>query len=134
MPLSPIEVVEQIVGAWNERDWEAAESLYDPGIVADYSRRLVDPGVYQGHNAMRDSRLLLLEPWADVSIEVEDTIVIADKVVALMCVRATGKASGAEVQARFADLWTIRAGAALRLEYFGNRDDAIAAAASRPLR
>lgn len=129
MPMSPIEVVEQIVAAWNERDWEAAESLCDPEIVADYSRRLLDPGVYQGHNAMRDSRLLLLEPWADVRIEVEDAVVIADKVVALMRVRATGKASGAQVQARFADLWTIRAGAALRLEYFGNRDEAIATAA-----
>lgn len=129
MPLGPIEVVEQIVAAWNERDWEAAESLCDPDIVADYSRRLIESGVYQGHHGMRASRLLLLEPWTDASVEVEDAVVIGDKVVALMRVRARGKTSGAEVEARFADLWTIRAGAALRLEYFGNRDEAIAAAA-----
>jgi ketosteroid isomerase-like protein len=131
MPLSPIEVVEHIVAAWNQRDWDAAESLCEPEIVADYSRRLVDPGVYRGHDAMRDSRLLLLEPWTDVSIELEDTIVYGDNVVALMRVGATGKTSGVNVEARFADLWTIRAGAAVRLEYFGNRDEAIAAASLR---
>jgi ketosteroid isomerase-like protein len=48
-----------------------------------------------------------------------------------MRVGATGKASGVNVEARFADLWTIRAGAAVRLEYFGDRDEAIAAASSR---
>jgi ketosteroid isomerase-like protein len=130
VPPSQIELVERIVSAWNERDWETAESLCDPDIVADYSRRLPESGIYRGHAAGREFRLSLHEPWAEVRIEIDDARVYGDKVVALMRVVARGKASGAEVEARFADVWTFRAGLAIRLEYFGDRDEAIAAAAA----
>jgi hypothetical protein len=53
--------------------------------------------------------------------------------VALLIFRATGRSSGAAVQARIANVWTLREGKVIRMDYFGNREEGWAAAGLVPV-
>jgi ketosteroid isomerase-like protein len=61
-------------------------------------------------------------------MEPEELIDAGDQVVAFVRVHGRGKGSGAAVDARIAQVWTIRSERAIRLEYYGDRTEALKAA------
>src|SRR3954467_9626517 len=99
----------------------------DPAAEFDMSRRLIDPGVYRGTEEIRR--------WADEgravygSFEVvpEELLDAGEKAVAMVRMRAWGTRSGASVEARVAHVLTLRGGKLLRLEYYGDRGEALRA-------
>jgi ketosteroid isomerase-like protein len=99
--------------------------LLDPAAEFDMSRRQIDPGVYRGIDEIRR--------WADESRAVygsfeavpEELLDAGEKVVAMVRMRAWGALSGAPVEARVAHVLTLRDGKLLRLEYYGNREEAL---------
>ena len=57
----------------------------------------------------------------------EDLIPVDDKVVALVCWRGRGKASGAQGEISIAIVWTVRERAITKLEFFLDRAAALEA-------
>ena len=101
--------------------------LFDPAVEFDFSRRLVDPGVYRGLEAVRR---WVEEEWAvygAIEIVPEEVISVGDKLVASVVARGMGVLSGAAVEASVVNVLTFRAGRLLRLEYFGDREEAMRA-------
>jgi ketosteroid isomerase-like protein len=123
-----VEVVRAIYEAWAQHGLEAGLRYLDPGVEWDLSRRAVDPGVYRGHDGVRDYVRGIREAYAGMGSTVEDVVDAGDKVVALLVFHGEGRKSGATVQARIANVWTLRHGKVVRMQYFGDREEALAAA------
>jgi ketosteroid isomerase-like protein len=100
----------------------------DPNVVWDESRRQVDPAVHRGHAGARRVFESRVEVFDDFRVEAERFFDLGDRVLVFSRVRGRGKESGAEVDARVASLYTFRSGKAVRVEYFGDRDEALRAA------
>jgi len=125
-----VEIV-RLVYASLTRGGDDLMDLVGPGFVIDFSRRLVDPFVLTLDEGVIDTaRRGLLETWeAPPTWEPQELIDAGDKVFAFIRTRARGKASGVEVDAHVANVWTFRDGKPVELKYFGeDRAEALKAA------
>ena len=105
--------------------------LVGKDFVVDFSRRKVDPFVVTLDQETLDAiRPGLFETWeAPPTWEPQELLDAGDKVFAFIRTRARGKASGVEVDAYVANVWTFRDGSAIEFMYFGeNRAEALEAA------
>jgi uncharacterized protein len=123
-----VEIVRRGYDHYN-RTGEADYSLLDPEVVYDVSRRVFDPGVYRGHEGVREFTRLIREQWETMRIEPQDFIVAGDDMVVVpVRLVGVGKQSGAETTANAAHLWTFRDGRVIRQETFQTRAEALKAA------
>src|SRR5687767_10006681 len=113
--------------AFNRGDHEAAEAFFAEDIVADYSRRSIDPGVAHGRAAAIEAAERIREVWGEISVEPDELIERGDTVTAVVVNRARGAASGAQVSSKTGQVWTLRDGRAVRFEYFGTPEEAFEA-------
>jgi ketosteroid isomerase-like protein len=128
--LSPqnVNTVRAILDAFNRGDMHGFLDMCDPDIEWDLSQRLIDPEKYRGHEGVKKFFEQQLEAWEEAPLmEAEELIDAGDQVVAFVRVHGRGKGSGAAVEARIAQVWTILDGKATRLEYYGDRAKALAA-------
>jgi uncharacterized protein len=118
--------------AWNRRDFEAALALADPEIEWTMigTTRFMAEGTYHGHDGVREFWRLLIEPWAELRIEVEGTRAAGDLVVAFVRFRAKAR-DGLELEAPFVHLLDFRDGKWIRFRSFDNRAKALEAAGLR---
>jgi uncharacterized protein len=111
------------------RTGEPDYSLLDPEVVYDVSRRVFDPGVYRGHEGVREFARRIREQWETMQIEPQDFIVAGDDVVVVpVRLVGVGKQSGAETTANAAHLWTFRDGKVIRQTTFQTKAEALKAA------
>jgi len=123
-----VEVVRAYYEAFNAGDYETADDFMAEDAVADASRRQVEPGVWYGRDAISAAARRVRETWERITIEPEELIPIGkDIVVAVVVNRAQAPASGVEVESRTAQVWTVKDGKADRFEYFGSKEEALAA-------
>lgn len=126
-----VEVVRAIYDAWAHHGLEAGLRYLDPDVEWDLSRRQVDPGIYRGLEGVREYVRGIRESYSGMGSELEELVEAGDKVVALLIFRGEGRSSGAAVEARIANVWTLREGKVVRMQYFGDREEALAAAGLR---
>jgi ketosteroid isomerase-like protein len=123
-----VDTVRAILDAFNRGDMRGFLDKCVPDIEWDLSQRLIDPEKYQGHEGIKRFFEQQLEAWEEAPLmEAEELIDAGDQVVAFVRVHGRGKGSGAAVDARIAQVWTIRGGKATRLEYYGDRTQALVA-------
>jgi ketosteroid isomerase-like protein len=126
-----IEMVRRLYAMLSHGD-DALLDLIAPDFVVDFSRRLVDPFVFRDLNPEMFASVMseALETWDELPAwEPEELIDAGDKVFAFIRTSSRGKASGVEVEAYVANVWTFRDGKPVELKYFGeDRAAAIAAA------
>jgi ketosteroid isomerase-like protein len=73
-----------------------------------------------------------LDAWEDVQVEWELHRADDERVLAVSVQRARGRGSGVPVELRFAQLWTLRDGLAVRMVLFADVDKGFAAAGLSP--
>ena len=123
-----VELVQRYYEALNRGGPEEANAFIAEDFVADASRRLVEPGILHGRDAVLAAALRIYETWgAALRVEPEELIPLGDRVLAVVRNRARGPASEAEVGSTTAQIWTIRGGKLARFEYFGSREEALEA-------
>jgi ketosteroid isomerase-like protein len=121
-----VEVVREIIAAFNREDLDAAMKLCDPEIKFDWSRRLLDPGVFQGQQGLRRFFEGFREVFERVEIEEADEIVErADQVIWIGRAHFRGRTSGADVAAYGAQLWTVHNGKAVGFRFYQTRQEAL---------
>jgi ketosteroid isomerase-like protein len=121
-----VDTVRTILEAFNRGDMRGFLDMCDPDIEWDLSQRLIDPETYHGHEGIEKFFEQQLEAWEEAPrMEVEDLMDAGDQVVAFVRVHGRGKGSGAAVDARIAQVWTIRRERATRLQYYGDRTEAL---------
>src|SRR3989442_869713 len=103
------EIVREIIDLMNVALMKRAASGEPPpalldrfasDVQIDMSRRVVNPGIYDGHAGLRRFGIEVREVWAQFSIEPERFIEAGDRVVVIVTRRGRGRASGIEVEDR----------------------------------
>ena len=119
--------------AFNRRDLEALMELLDPDVewVQDQSVA-PDADVYRGKEDTARFFETILRDFEHLEFEPEEIIDAGDRVVVVSVARGRGKASGAEVEARFTHVWTLRDGKAVRAVFYADHEKALADAGLSP--
>jgi uncharacterized protein len=123
-----VEVVRKLFDAWNRHDFDTAWALFDPDLVVDRSRSLVDSRIYRGTDEVARFWTDWWSTWATTHWDIDELIDAGDDVVVLGRFRGRGIESGAVVEANVAQLMTVRDGKLVRGVLFQSRSDALEAA------
>jgi uncharacterized protein len=130
MPGTEADVVAASYEALNDRDLDAAMEALAEDAEWHESEVLPDTGVYRGREAIRAFLTEFLASWERFHQTVEEVRQEGDRVLVMIHLQATGRGSAADVDARYAHLWTLAGGRGARVDAFYDRD--AAAAALRP--
>jgi ketosteroid isomerase-like protein len=127
MTEATVHIVRHYYEAVNRADDEAVRELFSEDVVADASRRLVEPGVWRGRAEVMAAAAQVREAWDTLVLVPEELIPSGDRVVAVVLNKALGRNSGVAVESRTAQVWTVREGRITRFEYFGTPEEAFEA-------
>jgi ketosteroid isomerase-like protein len=120
-------VVSASYEALNESDIDAAMQALAEDAEWHESEVLPDTGVYRGREAIRSFLTDFLASWERFHQTLEEVRQEGDRVLVLIHLEATGRGSAADVDARYAHLWTVADGRGVRVDAFYDRDEAVAA-------
>ncbi len=127
MPLSNIDVVKSVVAAFNTADFDTALDLLTEDVEFDWSRRMLDGEVMHGHDEVRSFMQGVREIFDEIHIPAEELTDLGDGLILLVgTARFKGRASGLDVEASAANLWTVRDGKVSRFRFYQNKEDALA--------
>jgi ketosteroid isomerase-like protein len=113
--------------ALNDRDIDAAMDALAEDAEWHESEVLPDTGVYRGREAIRSFLTDFLSSWERFNQTVEEVRQEGNRVLVLIHLEATGRGSAADVNARYAHLWTVSGGRGIRVDAFYDRDEALEA-------
>jgi len=127
--LQNVEIVRRHLARINEGDFDAALADVAAGAELDWSASEgPQSGVYRGPEEWRKWMTSWLEALTDVRVEVTEVIdVPPDTVVAIGTTRLRGRASGVEVAAFGAFVWTLRDRQVTSVTMYQTRDQALKA-------
>jgi ketosteroid isomerase-like protein len=126
MSKEPVEIVRRIWEAAKRRDTEAVFALYDPAIVWVQST-LPSPtaGTYFGHDGVRELFRQWLETFETFDLKAETFIGAGRDVVVGYRLSGRGKTSGAAVEMRRWNVYTVRNGLVIRVDVFMTEAEAL---------
>ena len=101
--------------------------LVDPEVHVDLTRRVLNPGTYDGYEGLRLGLSEVREVWDRFTILPERFIDVGDQVLVLETVQASGLGSGVEVATRGASLYTLRDGKIVRMTVYPDAREALEA-------
>jgi ketosteroid isomerase-like protein len=113
--------------ALNEQDIDTAMKALADDAEWHESEVLPDTGVYRGKDAIRAFLTDFLASWERFHQTVEEVREEGDRVLVMIHLRATGRGSNADVDARYAHLWRVSGGKGIRVDAYYDRDEAVAA-------
>jgi len=103
----------------------------DPDIEYDLTH-FPEGSVYRGHDGVREAFRLWLGAWEDYRQEIDEVIPSGEKVLVVGREIGRGKGSGAEVERGIFAVWTLASGRAVRIRFFGSREEALREEGLRP--
>ncbi len=99
-----------------------------PDLVWDVSRLgWPDQQLYSGVEGAMQFNAEWADAWEDWELEVEDYLDAGERVVVIIKQRGRAKATGIPVDMRFAQVWTLRNGQAIRMQMYASVDEALEA-------
>jgi ketosteroid isomerase-like protein len=116
-----VQVVEDLIDAWNRRDLAAALALLHPECEL-HPVEAINP--VRGHEEFAAGFNQWFEAFDAFSADPEDFVARGDRVLVPVMQRARGKGSGVEIEQRFYQLFTLRDGKVLRFEEFADEAEA----------
>jgi ketosteroid isomerase-like protein len=123
-----VQLVHRLLEVYNERSFDENVELIDADIVWDMSRVELPDGVsYSGRPELRRFVVTWEEGFELEHVEAEEVVDAGERVIAMVHHRGRGKASGVEVDQRYAMVWTLRDGRAVRMDMYPTREDALVA-------
>jgi ketosteroid isomerase-like protein len=126
-----VEIVRQLVALGEQARETGLDSvpvdLVAPDIEIDLSRRVFNPETYRGLDGWVRLNAQMREVWAEWQVSPERILAMGDRVVSIEIVRARGRGSGLETEARYASIWTFRNGRVVHVELGLDPDDALKA-------
>ena len=110
---------------------EEITEIFAPDVVLDFSVRIFNPHVYEGHDGLREFYADSREVWEELSVTVREIVEHGDRYLVLTDVRSRARGSGIELDASGAGIWTAEAGRLKRFRLVASdqisRDEALAA-------
>jgi ketosteroid isomerase-like protein len=122
-----VEVVREIIDALNRGDVDGLLARLDPEFEWRPLETSPVAGVYRGRDEVRAYVEDWLNTFDDVRLELEEATETDDHVVVAVYGVGRGRTSGLELGNRFCQLWTLRNGAAVRMQEYPTREAALEA-------
>ena len=126
-----VDLVRNVVEAWNRQDQDAALKFLSPDAELDASGRVLNPDIYSGGDGFMRFRRDIADAWDRFDVEIEDLRESGDLVVVFVRSIGRGRASGIEIDLRSAWLVTVIDHKITRLRLYQQRDEALDAAGLR---
>jgi ketosteroid isomerase-like protein len=120
-----VELARRAFKEFERRDLSQLQELCQPDIEMDWSRRLIDPVVTRGYDGLRAFFEEISAIFQEAFFEEEEILECGDKVLVVSTGHFRGKASGIDVTARAANVWTIRDGKLARFCFYQSKEDAL---------
>ena len=96
-----------------------------------HDHELPDSEIHHGHDGFMRSIEDWESAWDDYSFDLEELLDAGSRVVAILHTTATGKSSGLKLDRRDAQVYELRDGKVVRLDYFSTKAEALEAAGLR---
>jgi ketosteroid isomerase-like protein len=113
------ELIRRGYDAWNRRDWDTIFELLHPDIEWTPVEFGLLGETFRGHDRVREFFDILFEAWDEFRVDPETMIEGEETVLVIARVRTRGRGSGAEVDTRWAHVWTAAPdGRAIRMQAF----------------
>jgi ketosteroid isomerase-like protein len=119
------EVVRDLVGAFNRRDFSIVPRLFSDDIEFRESPEWPQAGVYRGLDAFVGYFSRLLANVDGVQGEVVETVEDGNRVLALLRTSGTDRDTGERSEVSFSAIYTFHGAKCIRLEGFLDRDLAL---------
>jgi ketosteroid isomerase-like protein len=113
---------------WAKGDFDGAVEFFDREVAFVIRPEFPDAGTYVGAEEIAAYTRGFLDPWVQVTIEAEETIIAGDSVLVAVRQRGAGDSSGVATEMRYFTLWSFRGGRVVRFENLRERADALEAA------
>jgi ketosteroid isomerase-like protein len=126
-----VALVRAIIESFGAGDLDFPFAHYHPDIVwENFSPAPAGmEDVYEGHGGVRRFWRQWLASWERVEFEQQRYIDAGENVVVFQRMHARGRTSGLETEfTDYAQLWTIRHGKVVRMKFYADREEALAAA------
>ena len=104
--------------ALGEGDESAALAMLAPDCEWRESAELPGAEVLYGRDAIADFLRHFLESWERFEQQVEDVVVDGNRIGLAIHLTAVGRASGVELDTRYAHVWTMRDGLGVRVDAY----------------
>jgi ketosteroid isomerase-like protein len=98
----------------------------DPEVHVDQTRRVFNPASYDGYEGLLSALGEVRDAWEQFALEPEEFIDAGERVVVIHRVRARGRGSGVQLEARSASVYTLRDGRVVRLVVYDEPAEALA--------
>jgi ketosteroid isomerase-like protein len=128
-----VEIVRQMWAALNREDIERQLELCDEQLEITNPAEFPVRGPFHGHDGVRQWATEVGEVFTDLHFEVEEIIEAPDGETIVSMQRAVGRMRHTQLPSNFrwACVWTVRNGKALRARGYISRDEALEAAGLR---
>jgi ketosteroid isomerase-like protein len=113
-----VEIVSAALKAWNRRDAQAALACADPDIEVREDSTLPDPEVFHGPEGIIQSVAKGEQVLGEITWEPEEFFDLGERVLIVIRLLGSGTHSGAPVDERIAQIWTLRNSKVICLETF----------------
>jgi ketosteroid isomerase-like protein len=114
--------------AYDAEDFDAIAEMVHPDVEVHDWPEAADPQVYRGASAIQDAREEWSKAWESVRAEPLDFVEAGDRVFVPMRTAGRGRGSSIDVEMETFGVYTFRDGKILKLQYFTDRESALAAA------
>jgi ketosteroid isomerase-like protein len=125
-----VEIVRLALEAFAKQGPEAVLPFLDPNVIV-FDPDLPGAGSFEGHDGFLAFTEQVLDAFEDYRVESERLLDADDRVVAFLHHRGRGKGSGAPIELRDAQVWTLQEGQAKRIDLYLDRERALEAAGLR---
>src|SRR5689334_15844169 len=116
-----VETVREAWAAYSHGDYDRVAGFHDPHIVVV---TLEDGAVY-GNDAVLANYKRWDEAWEGAETTLDEVIGQGDRVFVATRFHARGRASGAKVESRLYEVYTVRDGKVLRIDEYADRASAL---------
>jgi ketosteroid isomerase-like protein len=120
-----IESVRRGYAALNQGDLWVVLDLLDPDIEWHEPAPSPDAGTHQGRESFERFLRGWLESFDEFRVEPQRIIEQDDRLIAVVRQTGKGRASGLEIEATLAHVWTVADGRAIRWEAVGEPEEAL---------
>jgi len=122
-----VEIVRRGYEAYMRRDWSGAMQYFAEDAEWHPYLGQIGGGVKRGRQAI-ERMLRDIDVDLDLIVEAEEFVDLGDDVLVPVRARGTGRESGASVDARWCQVWSVRDGAVVKVAAYPDREAALQAA------
>jgi ketosteroid isomerase-like protein len=124
MSREDVETVRAIWEGFLETGEPDLETIHPDLVLQDHD--VPDAGDYRGREGFVRWMTQMEEAWPEMEFTVDDVLDAGDQVILLLRFTGTGRRSGVTLTREDAIVYELRDGKVVRLDYFNDRDQALA--------